>query len=148
MFTNTLIMPKRKYQNFSYLVKVQSRKGQIDIYGAKGYQHKVWLNGKILQEANLKDINHLLIISENGKVVLTYREKEEYKYAKIILRKKVFTLFQIFKKDFPQYTDNFPEQIIFLNKDKKPLIYIFFKDGIIERIVKNNEEIIYKYNQN
>lgn len=149
MFTNTLIMPKRKYQNFSYLVKVQVEKGQIDIYGAKGYQHKVWLNGKILQEANLKDINHLLIISENGKVVLTYREKEEYKYAKIVLSKKVFTLSQIFKKDFPQYKDNFPKQIIFLNKDKKPLMHVFFNEkGIIEKIVKINEEIIYQYNQN
>ena len=104
----------------------------------------------IEKEENIqKDINHLLIISENGKVVLTYKEKEKYEYVKIVLSKKVFTLSQIFKKDFPQYKDNFPKQIIFLNKDKKPLMHVFFNEkGIIEKIVKINEEIIYQYNQN
>jgi hypothetical protein len=149
LLTNQLILSKKKYQNFSYLTEIQLEEGKLSIHGAKNYQHKVFLKGKNLQSlqgANLKNINYLLLVEENGIVTTNYREKEEYKYVKIILRKPYFILFNIFKKFFPQYKNNFPEQIIFLNKDKKPLMYVFFNEkGIIEKIVKNNEEIIYQY---
>lgn len=144
--TNKLILSKKNYQDFSYLTEIQSERGKLSIHGAKNYQHKVFLNEKNLQGANLKNINHLLIINENGIVTAKYREKEEYKFVKIILRKPYFKLFNIFKKFFPQYKNNFPEQIIFLNKNKNPILQIFFnQEGIIEKILKSDDEIIYQY---
>lgn len=147
MLTNKLVLSKKNYQNFSYLVEIQSKEERISIHGAKNYQHKVFFNGKNLQAANLKNINDLLIIDENG-VVTTYREKEEYKFVEIYLRKPYFRLFHFFKRSFPQFKNNFPEQIIFFNEEKNPILCIFFNSkGIIDKIIKNNNKIIYQENK-
>lgn len=146
LLTNKLILSKNKYQSFSYLTEIPLEEGKLSIYGAKNYQHKVFLNEKNLQGANLKNINHLLLVEENGIVTTKYREKEVYKFVKIILKKPYFKLFNIFKKFFPQYKNNFPEQIIFLNKNKNPILQIFFnQEGIIEKILKSDDEVIYQY---
>lgn len=146
MSTNKLVLSKKKYQDFCYLAEIHSKEGRINIHGAKNYQHKVFLNGKNLQGANLKNVNHLLLVEENGIVTTKYREKEEYRFVKIILRKPYFKLFNIFKKFFPQYKNNFPEQIIFLNKNKNSILQIFFnQEGIIEKILKSDDEVIYQY---
>lgn len=146
LLTNKLILSKNKYQSFSYLAEIPLEKGKLSIYGAKNYQHKVFLNEKNLQGANLKNINHLLLVEENGIVTTKYREKEEYEFVKIILRKSYFKLFNIFKKVFPQYKNNFPEQIIFLNKNKNPILQIFFnQEGIIGKILNSNADVIYQY---
>ena len=53
MLTNKLVLSKKNYQNFSYLVEIQSKEEKISIHGAKNYQHKVFFNGKNLQAANV-----------------------------------------------------------------------------------------------
>ena len=89
LLTNKLILSKNKYQSFSYLTEIPLEEGKLSIYGAKNYQHKVFLNEKNLQGANLKNINHLLLVEENGIVTTKYREKEVYKFVKIISTKTV-----------------------------------------------------------
>lgn len=141
-YNDCFILSLKKYLKLGYIKT--NIEDSILIHGQTNYQHKVYKDSYIIQSANLKDINKILLIMDNTsnsllqEKVFKYREKIKVAKVKITMSKKTFRFINFHK-------NNYLKKIEFFSNNNDILIEVNFNNCGIIKNIKKQDEVIYQY---